>query len=257
MRTAADYAASAILTPHRRPPEEWEESAAATAYERSLPSGIVVSTWGDGGPAVLLVHGWEGRSTQFAELIRAIVASGRRAIAVDAPGHGRSPDGEFSPVRHGQALLEALPRYAPFDALVTHSFGSTSAFFAMRHGLEVNRMALISPLVSLSRRLTTVAEQLGMRLDQRNAFLAAMQERLGTPLQELDIDPLPEPDVPVLLCHDIDDREIPIDTSRLLAQRWPNATLMVTAGLRHRRILTEPRVISAIATHIGCVTPAP
>jgi pimeloyl-ACP methyl ester carboxylesterase len=116
MRTAADYAANSIQTPRRQPAEEWEESAAATADEHALPSGIVVSTWGDRGPAVLLVHGWEGRSTQFAELIRVIVANGRRAVGVDAPGHGRSPDGEFSPVKHGEALLEALPYHAPFDA---------------------------------------------------------------------------------------------------------------------------------------------
>ncbi|OLT23739.1 hypothetical protein BJF78_31635 [Pseudonocardia sp. CNS-139] len=252
MRSAADYTADAILTPRRRPAEEWEEPAAVSAVTHALPSGNVVSTWGDTGPAVLLVHGWEGRSTQFAGLIRAVVAGGRRAVAVDAPGHGRSPDGEFSPVRHGEALLEALPRFAPFDALVTHSFGSTSAFHAMRHGLAVNRMALISPLVSLSGRLTKFAEQVGMAPAQRAEFLAVLQERLGVPVPDLDIDTLPEPAVPVLLCHDADDREVPAAPTRTLAELWPNATLLLTTGLRHRRILTEPAVVKAVAAHIGC-----
>lgn len=255
MRTAADYAAGVIMTPRRHQADEWEESVATTATEHELPSGNMASTWGTSGPAVLLVHGWEGRSTQFAELIRVIVANGWQAVAVDAPGHGRSPDGDYTPVRHGEAILEVLPHYAPFDAVVTHSFGSTATFFAMRRGLAVRRMALISPLVSLSGRLTDAAEQLGMRSDQRKVFMAAVQERLGIPPEELDIDALPEPNAPVLVCHDLHDREISVDTSRLLAKRWPHTTLVETTGLHHRRILTAPDVVRTVADHIGCVTP--
>lgn len=249
--TAVDVAAETIFTPRRVVAEEWEGPAAAAAATHTLPSGIVVSSWGTAGPAVLLVHGWEGRATQFAGLIELIVASGRRAIAVDAPGHGRSPDSEFSPVLHGKALLEALPYYSPFEALVTHSFGSTSAFFALRRGLRVTRMALISPLVSLSERLDAMAEHFGLTGELRTAFLVTVARKLDVPIHELDLDLQPEPDGPVLLCHDTDDREIPIGSTRALADLWPSAALMVTTGLRHRRIVNDRGVIDTVADHIG------
>jgi hypothetical protein len=197
------------------------------------------------------VHGWEGRGTQFARLIDLIVASGRRAVAVDAPSHGRSPDTEFTPVLHGNALLEALPHHAPFEAMVAHSFGSTSGFFALRRGLDVSRIALVSPLVSLSERLDALAAHFGLTGEPRTAFLAGVTRKLGVPVHELDIDLQPEPAGLVLLCHDTDDREIPVDSTRALAERWPSATLLVTSGLRHRRIVHDRHVVDAVADHLG------
>ncbi|WP_073265023.1 alpha/beta fold hydrolase [Cryptosporangium aurantiacum] len=252
----AEAAAQMIFAPRRMPAEPWEEPAGAAAVPHTLPSGAVVSTWGDEGPAVLLVHGWEGRSTQFAGLIGVLVASGRRAVAVDAPGHGRSPDAEYSPVRHGEVLLEALPGHAPFEAVVTHSFGSTATFHALRHGLTVGRIALISPLVSLTDRLAEIAGYFGFEGPVRADFLDRVQHRLsGVPIADLDIDRRPCPDGPTLLCHDTEDREIPVDSTIALARQWTDARLIVTNGLRHRRILADPTVVETVARHLGVSAP--
>ena len=44
---------------------------------------------GEGGPAILLLHGAGGSSLHYAELLR-ILGRERRTIALDLPGHGRS-----------------------------------------------------------------------------------------------------------------------------------------------------------------------
>src|SRR6478609_3042547 len=47
--------------------------------------------WGGGDRTVLLLHGWRGRASQFAPLVRELVAEGFHVVAFDAPAHGDSP----------------------------------------------------------------------------------------------------------------------------------------------------------------------
>src|SRR4051812_3545595 len=51
---------------------------------------VVSYRWGYVGPVVVLVHGWRGRASQFAPLVRSLVADGHRVVAFDAPAHGAS-----------------------------------------------------------------------------------------------------------------------------------------------------------------------
>jgi len=54
-------------------------------------AGLALQGWALGqGPAVLLVHGWEGASGQFAPMALALAARGLRTVAFDLPAHGSS-----------------------------------------------------------------------------------------------------------------------------------------------------------------------
>ena len=91
--SASARLAYALLTrPPRVPERAWEAAIRAQAHTSALPFGtgrLAVYEWGTG-PAVLLVHGWGARATHFGKLVPALVASGRRVVAFDAPAHGRS-----------------------------------------------------------------------------------------------------------------------------------------------------------------------
>jgi len=234
----------------RRVAPEPGEVPTAPATTATLADGAVVTSWGAGTP-VLLVHGWEGCASRFGRVVDALVASERRVVAVDGPGHGRSPDGVFTPSGYGQLLLEAAQPVGQFDAVVAHSFGSLAAFFALRRGLRAQSIVLIAPLRSLADRLTGTAEHFGFHGVYQAEFLDTIAERLGMAPTDLDLDAQPIPQVPVLLCHDTDDQEIPFDSTRHLARHWPQATLLRTTGLRHRRILQEPAVVEATVGHIA------
>lgn len=58
-----------FMTPRSLPPRDWELPLLASAERITLRFGLSALRWGSG-PAVLLMHGWEGRPTQFAMLIR-------------------------------------------------------------------------------------------------------------------------------------------------------------------------------------------
>jgi pimeloyl-ACP methyl ester carboxylesterase len=55
--------------------------------------------------------------------------------------------------------------------------------------------------------------------------------------------------VPVLVVHDTDDREVPYDDGRRLAEVF-GASLLTTNGLGHRRILFAPDVVTAVVEFI-------
>src|SRR3569833_3588632 len=80
--------------PLRRAPVRPEEQEVHDRAVRStLPvdgKRVAVYTWGDGSRPVLLLHGYEGRSSNFARLVPALLAQGYSPVANDTFGHGAS-----------------------------------------------------------------------------------------------------------------------------------------------------------------------
>ena len=57
-------------------------------------------------------------------------------------------------------------------------------------------------------------------------------------------------DAPVLIVHDKGDRPNPFRHGQALADAWPNAELMATEGLGHRKVLANPAVSARIRTFL-------
>jgi pimeloyl-ACP methyl ester carboxylesterase len=55
---------------------------------------------------------------------------------------------------------------------------------------------------------------------------------------------------PTLIIHDEDDLDINVSCAKNIHKQHPNATLMVTKGLGHRRILRDEKVIQKILSFI-------
>ena len=53
-----------------------------------------------------------------------------------------------------------------------------------------------------------------------------------------------------LIIHDENDQDVPIVNAEELAQHWPQAELVKTNGLGHRRILRDPSVIKKMLAFI-------
>lgn len=99
------------------------------------------------GDPLLLVHGWNASSATWTLNLRGL-ASERRVVAVDLPGHGGSglPEG-FEPDLKGYAeFLEDVRRalYLPSLELVGHSMGGCIALtYALLHPGRVSRLVLV------------------------------------------------------------------------------------------------------------------
>ena len=214
----------------------------------------------DGQP-ILLMHGWEGRATQFAGLIEALLRQGHRVIAFDAPGHGDSPGDQSTVGAFSDLVLEADHAFGPFHAVIGHSMGGAAVMSAAVRGLRADRVVAIAAPSSLRRAATRFARFMGLAERALPAFLHAVAESNGRPLDTLDFDHLlPSPELAVLLLHDPRDAEVPAGESAAVAGTWPNVKLRHIAGAGHRRILaaeTTHRLILDFLSDRGSVRHAP
>ncbi len=199
--------------------------------------------WGEG-PAILCLHGWEGRGTQFHAFIEPLTKAGFSILAYDQPGHGGSQGRRSGPREWAQATQDLVAKVGPIHGLVAHSLGAAGAAVAMDHGLCVPRAVFLAPPANPDPFYRQLLSHLGFPEAEHPAAFLAYARRTGLPPERIRLQSLaPGLSVPLLVIHDRRDREVPLSDGEAIASAWPAATLLTTEGLGHRRILREPSVI--------------
>ena len=234
---------------HVRPPPVLALKAADERID--LGDGLVAWRWGEG-PTVLLVHGFEGDRRQFAAIIDALVERGFAAVALDAPAHGESAGDELTAVKLIAALERALARLGPVHAVVGHSLGGAASLFTIAHNGGARRLALISAPSSLERQLKLFAKAVGLSRRGAVAFIASVERQVGRPAADFDVRHIAgKVDLPLLLIHDQDDRQVPVAEAARAVHALPGAELMVTHGLGHNRLLADRAVVTAVVDFVS------
>ena len=134
----------AFMTPRNLPPRDWELPVLANAERITLRFGLSALRWGKG-PTVLLMHGWEGRPTQFAALIETLVQAGHTVVSLEGPGHGRSPGEQANVVLFARALLEAAAELPPLRAVIGHSMAVPVYCWLCRWGCAQRQQSVLLP----------------------------------------------------------------------------------------------------------------
>lgn len=217
---------------------------------------VTTYEWGTGPHTVLLMHGWRGRASQFAPLVRELVAEGYRVVAFDAPTHGSS-GGRRTDIRDWVDAAEQLhASHGPFAAIVGHSFGALAAVTAARSSVPVPAVAAIAGAAGPDAFLAEFTRE--FRLDDRTA--ARLSERFRA---RLDVDqetaaarydaarhPLPA-DTALLVAHDRHDRRMPdADSLRLHEAHGGRSRLLRTEGFGHTRVLSADATLDAVVALI-------
>jgi pimeloyl-ACP methyl ester carboxylesterase len=211
--------------------------------------GQAIAGWRCGeGPAVLLMHGWGGSSAQLARLAPPLLQRGFSVVALDAPGHGRSPGRLSALPQFARALRAVAERAGPVHAIVGHSFGAAAAALAVADGLRADRLVLVAAAADPARWARMFADHFHVPAPAMARMRRNTEEWLRFSWSDLHLSHLLEAyRGPVLFVHDRDDRETGWSDVFDVAQRVAGAQLLLTEGLGHRRILAHPRVASAIA----------
>lgn len=123
---------------------------AGTGFDRPSPGSLNVRSGGSGdGPLLVLLHGLGGNGGVWSGL-RPLLA-GRRWLAVDLPGHGRSPArSSYSYSACAEEVATVLPRDADVVAL-GHSFGGAV-------GLALAAVRPVQSVISVGLRAIWPAE---------------------------------------------------------------------------------------------------
>jgi pimeloyl-ACP methyl ester carboxylesterase len=213
---------------------------------------VAVYSWGSG-PIVLFVHGWSGRGSQVAAFAEPLVAAGYQVMAIDAPGHGATPGDRTNILECAAALRAFKRRYGPVYGAITHSFGGMVLAYAMNNGLSVKRVVCISAPAHIEYLLNGFSQTLGIP----DAVIADMRRRMDARFPEgyweniSTVVNVRKLDVPALIIHDENDRSVPWEQGKIIANAWPGARFLKTSGLGHGRILRNQAVVDAAVDFIN------
>ena len=210
-------------------------------------------SWGDG-PVVYLVHGWGGRSDQFAAMVDPLRRAGYTVVAFDAPSHGTSDPGAWGPtsttgVEFGKALDAVFAKFGPGEAAVAHSMGGLATLLALNFGwFGVNRLVFVAPMAGYAEAMDVFQSMMGFGPRIRRRVDVLTWKRVGLDDDEFDVrhlwsrldDPLP-----ALVVQDDTDPQAPYAQSRALADDI-GAEFMTTTRLGHNRVLADRQVADRI-----------
>ena len=246
VRPTPEQVLQAFLTP--RPPRSPGPDflPGAERLQVDTPSGRVALQRLGQGPAVLLLHGWEGQAADLAAFAPPLLAAGFQVLAMDLPAHGDSEGRQTNIPHSARALCAVGGALGPMRAVIAHSVGSAVLAEALHAGLQAERAVLIAApahYASYARQVGTLA---GLDAAGIARLLDLLREPLGIDIHEVS---LPRRAASLtqsaLFIHSADDRIVAIADSEASAAAWPGARHLRLDGLGHRRLLPEPAVVAA------------
>ena len=212
--------------------------------------------WGDcSHPKVLLVHGWSTTSRSMSHFTDILLKNNYQVITYDALRHGASK-GKFSDLATWADSVHAVMKHiGPVECIIAHSFGGAAVTVASKLGLETKKLVLVAPI----HDITSVADNFAEHLNIPQDIVKKMRDytwkhneknfnKYGTNWQDIVISDF---QVPTLLFHDKQDKEIGIAHSEQICEMWPWATLVPTEGLGHRSILDDKEVSNSVLKFIS------
>ena len=204
------------------------------------------------GRRLLFVHGWNGRSGQFATLVDRLSDDGFDITTVDLPGHGNSDSGQTSLPQITDVLTEIAEINGPFDVLIAHSFGGVAGLNSIRLGANYQKVVLIS-LGGYEVR-PMFENFVGLfALDKRyyaDRLFELVETRFGVNPLEFGLNEFADKIMTeTLLVHCNDDLESKSDISIMVHEKMPNSQLYLTNNLGHKN-LGNAEVIQRIADFI-------
>jgi pimeloyl-ACP methyl ester carboxylesterase len=235
----------------------WRARRSTVRIDGVQRRGVDVDTyeWGSGARTVVLSHGWNGRASQFAPLVRELVAAGYRVVAFDAPAHGSSAGRRTYLVDWLDTFSALQERHGAFDAMIGHSFGGLATLVGVAGGTDAARVVTIAAPADADLLLAQFQGMLGYS----DAVSARMRERFASRYFPGQADPFawlssvrrPLPGaVPLLVIHDDGDRMVPYAEAGRIMSANPHARLLTTTGLGHSRLLAADPVLDAVLEHL-------
>lgn len=203
--------------------------------------------WGETGhPIVLLVHGWSTTSRSMSHFTDILLKNNYQVISYDALRHGESKAKHSDLASWADSVQAVMRHIGPVECIIAHSFGGAAVTVASKLGLKTQKLVLVAPI----HDITSVADNFAEHLNIPQNIVKKMRDhtwkhnevnfnRYGTNWQDIVISDF---QVPTLLFHDRQDREIDIEHSEQICKMWPWATLVPTEGLGHRSILDNKNV---------------
>ena len=246
---AGKWAVQLFFTPRTFTRPSWEANFLKAARKMKVPfksdfkmggheDYYMRYEWGDKGPAILLVHGWEGRGSQMGHFVEPLVEAGYRVISFDAIAHGDTPGKRTNMPEFAQIIKDIDKDVGGFHAIIGHSLGGTAAGYAVAEGAHTDKLITICSPTTIEFIFEAFAQQIHASKKTIGRLSQFLENFTGKNSREFSFTNfVTQLDVPGFIIHDQKDKEIPYSQALALHQNWRESQFILTEGLGHRRIL--------------------
>jgi len=250
------FAAKIFTTPikHKVPKRELEmdtKSIQKLIHVPAIDKSIVTYTYGQSQRKVLLVHGWSGRGTQLFKIADELLAKGYSTVSFDAPAHGKSKGKTTIMSEFIASILEIEKQFGPFEIAIGHSLGGMSVLNAIKDGLKVEKAIIIGSGDIVQDILDEFTFKLGLKKEISDHLREGFEKKYKVKMDDFSAYKAAQKvKIPVLVMHDKDDPEVPVNAGIHIHENLEKGTLFLTEGLGHRKILGNQNVIKKILEFI-------
>jgi pimeloyl-ACP methyl ester carboxylesterase len=232
-------------------PKDREIIESGNSYRIPYEAGeITVTTWGDGGPAVLLMHGWGGARAQMTGFVNPLLSAGYRVVAYDQPAHGES-SGTMTNILEITPTMDLIrEKEGEFDTIIAHSFGTLITSYALtaRNFQPPSRLIYFGAFNRLLDSLPRFQVLANLPDEIINGLRDTIYENFGHKVLDAIVNETmtQQINIPTLMFHDTADNVTPIEDSRAIANAWKSASLIETSGLGHRGALQSKEIYEQV-----------
>lgn len=216
-------------------------------YRLPYESGeLRVTTWGDRGPAVLLMHGWGGARAQMTGFVEPLLRAGYHVVAYDQPAHGES-DGKMTNILEITPTMDLIAKQeGSFDAVIAHSFGTLITSYALvkQNFPPPAKLVYFGAFNRLLESLPRFQVLANLPDEVINGLRDMIYDNFGRDVLDAIINEtlVQQINIPALMFHDKADNVTPVEDSRTIAQVWKHAKFIETDGLGHRGALQSREI---------------
>lgn len=233
-REAEKKAINLFATPPKPVVREKERSFLNSARQvRRIVAGqqIVEYHWGEeNAKLALLAYGWGYNAGRWRHFVPELVAAGYRVLAYDPPGHGFAPAGQLTIPLNAAIIRTLVEDYGPMEAIVGHSFGGSSAVYALHdlpQFLHPRRMAVMASFSYAPRVFQEYQQTLGLWPSLYWRIVRNFEQRVGHSLDYYDFAMMTAgfEHIEGFLVHSPGDHVTPYAEARRYFDFWPGSRL--------------------------------
>ena len=246
---ARNFAVTLFIRPFRFPykPEEEQFMETCERFKFTI-GGVEHHGFKKGsGPAVLCVHGWSGRSTQFRFMAPKLIEAGYTFVTFDALAHGRTEGKKATLFDFAQAIKHLLSAHNDVRAVIGHSLGAASVSYAISEGAHVPAFIAMGAPVVGEDILNEFCNRLNGSPKIKDAIRARSREEFGIMFDEVLMEKtFSKVTCPVLGIHGKLDVDAPPHGLDVLKQIRPDMDTLLLPNMGHRRILKEDPALALV-----------
>lgn len=208
--------------------------------------------WGSG-PAILFVHGWNGRGVNFAYFFKPFIDAGYSIVTYDAPAHGKSEGHVTNYFELSDTVRSFLNPSRGFNiqGIIAYSIGASAVINCISKDKPSVDVVLIAPALRLKELLFCAFNHHGIPEAVYGSLVSELEAHYGYDVHKDNPDVLARTITSkMLIVHDTDDRTIPYTDTKILSDNSNNVFLHTTKGLGHKRILRDSAVVEVITGYI-------